>query len=47
VKFNKAKSEVMHVGHDNPKYVHRLGEEPFEGSPVEKTFRVLVDKSWT
>ena len=44
MKFNKAKSEVMHVGHGNPKYVHRLGEEPYEGSPVEKDFRVLVDK---
>lgn len=44
MKFNKAKSKLMHLGQSNPKYVRRLGEEPFEGSPVEKNFRVLMDE---
>ena len=42
--FNKANCKLLHLGQDNPRYLYRLGEEPFESSPVEKDGGVLVDK---
>ena len=32
------------MGHSNPRYMYRLGEESIENSPVEKDLGVLMDK---
>ncbi|PKU46143.1 hypothetical protein llap_3555 [Limosa lapponica baueri] len=41
--FNKAKSQVPHLGHNNPMHRYRLGEEWLESCPVEKDLKVFPD----
>ncbi|GAB0182809.1 mitochondrial enolase superfamily member 1 [Grus japonensis] len=44
MKFNKAKSKVLHVGLHSPKHNHRLGGEWIESCPEEKDLGVLIDE---
>jgi len=42
MRFNKAKSHVLHLGHSNPVQHYRLGEEWLESCLVEKDLGVMV-----
>ena len=43
MRFNKSKWKALHLGHGNPHYQYRLGDEGMEHSPTENSLGILVD----
>lgn len=47
VSFKKAKCQVLHLGHSNPKQSDCFQREWLERCPEEKDLGLLIDSSWT
>ena len=43
MRFNKAKSKLLHLGHRNPHCQYKLGDIKIENSPAKKDLGILVD----
>lgn len=46
-RFNKAKCRLLHLGWNNPAYLHGLGGDLLQSSSVEKDLAVLVGDQLT
>lgn len=42
MKFNRAKCQILQLGHGSSKHKYRMGGEWIENSPAKKNLRVLV-----
>ena len=47
MRFNKAKCKVLHLGHGNPHYQYKLGDERIEHTPAKKDMGYYWMERWT
>jgi len=45
VRFNKAKCQLLHLGHNNPMQRYKFGEQWLKSCPTDKDLGVWVDMS--